>query len=93
MTATNDERLCEKFGMTLEDVEREVSAVEAGDLSAWDFSRATMGRPVVEEKMDAISLKVPHSRLAAIDRAAKKQGMTRSEFVRRAIDRELMATA
>ena len=89
----NDRELCEMFGTTLEDVEREVAALEAGDLSAFDFSRTMVGRPMVAEKMGSFSLKIPRSRIAAIDRVAKEQGLSRSEFVRRAIDRELVATA
>ena len=89
----NDQELCGLFGTTLEDVERDVAAVEAGDFSAFDFSQAMLGRTIEDEKMDAISLKVPHSRVVAMERVAKEQGVTRSEFVRRAIDRELLASA
>lgn len=89
----NDKELSKAFGTTLEDIEREVAAVESGDFSAFDFSRTVMGRPMVEDKMESISLKIPHSRIVAIERAAKEQGLTRSEFMRRAIDRELVASA
>ena len=89
----NDQELCELFGTTLEAVEQDAEAIEAGDFSAFDFSQAMLGRPMEEEKMDTISLKVPHSRVVAMERAAREQGVTRSEFVRRAIDRELLASA
>lgn len=89
----SDKELCELFDTTLEDVKREVAAVEAGDFSAFDFDHAMLGWPMEDEKMDTVSFKVPHSRVVAVDRAAKEQGMTRFEFMRRAIGRELFVTA
>lgn len=87
----SDKDLCELFGISLEEVEREVSAVESGDLSAFDFSKTMMGRPMESEKLVSFSLKIPQSRMLAIERVAKEQGLTKSEFVRQAIDRELVA--
>ena len=89
----NDTELCELFGTSVETIEREVAAVESGDLSAFDFGRVMLGRPMTHDKMESISLKVPHSRVVAIERAAKEQSITRSEFLRRAIDHELIASA
>lgn len=89
----NDEELCMMFGTTLDDVEREVEKVEAGDYSSFDFSRVTDGIPMQEDKLRTISAPIGESRLAAIKRITKEQGITRSEFIRRAIDHELMATA
>lgn len=86
----NDKELCEMFGLTLEEVEREVDAVESGDLSAYDFSKLTMGRPMEKEPMEMISTPVPHSRILAIKRVTEKRGESRAEFVRRAIDHELL---
>lgn len=89
----NDRELCEMFGITLDDVEREVGRVERGDYSSWDFSRAIMGSPMKEEKLKMISAPVGESRIAAMKRVTEEQGITRAEFVRRAIDHELMAMA
>ncbi len=89
----SDREISKAFGTTLEKIESDVAAVESGDLSAFDFNRAILGRPMVDDKMESISLKIPHSRVVAIEKAAKEQGVTRSEFMRRAIDRELVASA
>ncbi len=89
----NDRELCEMFGTSLEDVEREVSKVEAGDYSDFDFSKAIMGRPMVKEKMEMVSAPVAESRVAAMRKVAEEQGISRAEFVRRAIDHELLAMA
>lgn len=89
----NDRELCEAFGTSLEEVSRIVDAVEADDLSEFDFDKAMLGRPLIEEEMDTISLKIPHSRVEAMRRVAAEQGVSRSEFIRRAIDRELVISA
>lgn len=87
----NDRELCEMFGTTLEEVEREVTKVEAGDYSSFDFSRVTDGIPMQEDKLRTITTPVGESRLAAIKRITEAQGISRSEFVRMAIDHELIA--
>lgn len=87
----NDRELCKMFGTTLEEVEADVEKYESGDLSDFDFSSPIEGRPTA--KMKTTSLKLFDFELAAIDRAAKSRGMSRSAFIRRAIDEELMAMA
>lgn len=89
----NDKELCEMFGITLEDVEREAGKIERGDYSSWDFSRVMMGSPMQNERMEMISAPVGESRIKAMKRVTREQGISRAEFVRRAIDHELMATA
>lgn len=89
----NDGELCEMFVITLEEVEREVDKIEAGDYSDWDFSRAMMGSPMREEKMRMISAPVGEPRIAAMQRVAKERGISRAEFVRQAIDHELLSAA
>jgi hypothetical protein len=88
-----DRELLEMFGMNPEAVEREIAAVEAGDLSAFDFSKVMMGRPMEKEKMDMVSAPVAHSRVVAMQRVTAKHGISRAEFIRRAIDRELLEEA
>ena len=88
----DDKQLSEAFGITLEEVEAIVGKVEAGDYSDFDFSRAIEAMEMPREKMRMISAPVAESRIAAIERATKELGISRAEFVRRAIDRELLAT-
>lgn len=89
----SDKQLAEDFGLTLDEVEQIVSKVESGDLSDFDVSKAMDGRPMEREPMETISLKIPRSRVKAVNRMAKEAGVSRSEFVRRAIDNELIALA
>ncbi len=87
----SDSELCEMFGTTLEEVESDVERYESGDLSDFKFGKPIDGRPTA--KMKTTSLKLFDFQLEAIDRAAKKEGISRSEFVRRAIDNELVTLA
>lgn len=87
----NDRELCETFGISPKEVEREVDRVESGDYSSWDFSRAMMGSPIDNDRLEMISAPVGESRIKAMKRITDETGMTRAEFVRRAIDHELLA--
>lgn len=86
-----DRELCEMFGTTLEDVEADATKYESGDLSGFEFGSPMEGRPTAKAK--TTSIKLYDFELAAIDRAAKSQGVSRSAFIRRAIDNELVAMA
>lgn len=86
-----DKELCEVFGTTLDDVEADVEKYESDDTGGFEFGKPIDGRPTA--KMKTTSLKLYDFQLAAIDRAAEKEGLSRSEFVRRAIDNELVASA
>lgn len=87
----NDEKLCEMFGTTLEEVGSDVEKYEKGDFSGMAFGEPIDGRPAA--KMKTASFKLFDFELAAIDRAAAKEGISRSAFIRRACDNEVIATA
>lgn len=88
-----DKQLIEEFGLTEDEVDKIVSKVEQGDLSDFDTNRIIEGRPLEAEPLETISLRIPRSRVRAVNRLAKEAGISRSEFVRRAIDNELIALA
>lgn len=87
----NDKELCEAFGTTLEEVEADVEKFESGDWDGFVFGDPIAGRPAAKTK--TVSTKFYDFELAAIDRAAKKEGISRSAFIRRACDNELIALA
>ncbi|NBI65112.1 hypothetical protein D3Z38_19285 [Clostridiales bacterium] len=89
----NDEELCRMFGLTLDWVEAEAGKAERGDYSSFDFSKVMDGMPLDREKMEMVSAPVGESRIAAMRRVTDKEGISRAEFIRRAIDHELLATA
>ena len=87
----SDRELCEAFGTTLDVVESDVEEFESGNWESFSFGEPIEGRPGAS--MKTTSLKFFDFELEAIDRAAKKEGISRSAFIRRACDNELVAIA
>ncbi len=87
----NDKDLCEKFGTTLEEVEADVEKYEKGDFSEMSFGAPIQGKP--QPEMKTTSFKLFDFELAAIDRAAANEGISRSAFIRRACDNEIVSLA
>ena len=87
----SDKELCKAFGTTLEEVDSDVKAFESGPWNDFKFGEPVEGRP--QAKMKTTSLKFYDFELAAIDAAAKKEGISRSAFIRRACGNELVALA
>ena len=91
---TDNDELRRRFGVTGEQLDAWADEYEDPDWSQMRFGEVRSGRPrVADEPLDSITVKIPHSRAVAMARIQEQTGMTRSEFVRRAIDNELMATA
>ena len=87
----SDKELCEAFGTTLEAIEADAQKYEDGSIGDFKFGTPIDGRP--EAKMKTTSLKLYDFELAAIDAAAKREGISRSAFIRRACDNEHIALA
>lgn len=85
----NDSELCKMFGTTIEQVESDCEKYESGDFSGWEFGKPIDGRP--KAAMKTTSLKFSETELTAIDNAARRLGLTRSAFIRRACDNEILA--
>lgn len=90
----SNEELRERFGVTADQLDAWADEYESADWSRMRFGEVINGRPrVSDEPLDSITVKIPHSRVMAMKRMQQETGVTRSEFVRRAIDHELMALA
>lgn len=87
----SDKDLCKMFGTTLEYIENDVAKYEGGDLPNFSFGEPLDGEPGAKTKTG--SVKFFDFELAAIDKAAAKEGISRSAFIRRACDNELIALA
>jgi predicted DNA binding CopG/RHH family protein len=88
------EELHEKFGVTGEQLDTWAAEYENESWDKMSFGKIIQGRPrIYDEELKTITVKVPVSRVAAIQNAANKNGISRSEFVRQAIDNELMAVS
>ena len=87
----NDKELSKAFGTNIEEIGADVESFESGNWSYFKFGKPIDGRP--RAKMKTTSLKFYDFELAAIDAAAKKEGISRSAFIRRACGNELVALA
>lgn len=87
----DDKELCKAFGTTLEEVDRDVEEFEHGRWEGYAFGEPIEGRP--QPKMRNTSIKLYDFELTAVDRAAKEAGVSRSAFIRKAINDELVAIA
>ncbi len=91
---TNSEKLRERFGVTGEQLDAWAGEYEGADWSHMRFGEVVNGRPrIADEPLDSITVRIPRSRILAMKQMQAEHGITKSEFVRRAIDHELMAMA
>ena len=78
-------------GTVLTDEMLDKRAEEYEDGTWSGHGEVAMGRPrLYDEDMGTVSFRLPCSRIRAVEAAAKRQGESKSDFVRRAIDRELL---
>ena len=91
MTLTkHDKQILDSISLSENDLNEELGKFEEGDFSDFDFSKTIDGRPIEEEKFQMVSAPIAASRLVAIKRITSKQGISRSEFIRKAVDHELL---
>lgn len=89
----NREEINKLFGVTDEQLNRMAAEYESG---SWEGGVGTIvpGRPrIYDEEMETISFRLPKSRVNAIDAKARRNGETRSQFLRQAVDDALLADA
>lgn len=75
--------------LTDEDIERECAEYEAG---TWEggLKNYRVGRPrYSDEDLGTVVFKAPLSKIAAMERKAVEQGVSKSEFMRNAMDRAI----
>lgn len=73
--------------------ERWAAMAKEYEEGAWaGLGEVTMGRPrLYDEDLATVSFRLPRSQIEAVAQTAKRQGISKSEFYRRAIDRALVA--
>ena len=78
-------------GTVLTDEMLDKRAEEYEDGTWSGHGEVAMGRPrLYDEDMGTVSFRLPCSRIRAVEAAARRQGESKSDFFRRAIDRELL---
>ena len=89
----NRDELYKKFGVDSDYLEAGAAEYESPTWEKMQFGKITQGRPKIsDEPLRTVTVKVPESRISAIARAAEKRGTSRSDFLRQAIDNELLST-
>lgn len=65
------------------------------ELGAWTGTgEVTIGRPkLYGEDMETVSFRIPRSRVVAVEAVTERLGISKSDFYRLAVDRELLALA
>jgi len=90
----NNKELHKKFGVSAKQLDEWAAEYESETWEKVDFGKSVHGRPrISDEELKTLTVKVPASRIAAIQDAANRSGISRSEFLRRAIDNELIAAS
>ena len=75
--------------VTDEDMEREARMWE-DDTWEGGFTDIRIGRPrLAEEELGTVVFKAPLSRIAAMEQKAKEQGVSKSEFMRDAMEKAI----
>ena len=88
----SQDQLYKKFGVDSEYIEISAAEYENPSWEKMQFGKITQGRPrVSDEPLCTITVKVPESRTRAIKIAAERRGISRSDFLRQAIDNELVS--
>ena len=78
-------------GTVLTDEMLDKRAEEYEDGTWSGHGEVAMGRPrLYDEDMGTVSFRLPCSRIRAVEAAAKRQGESKSDIFRRALDRELL---
>ena len=89
----NKEELYRKFGVDSDYLESSAAEYEDPSWEKMRFGEITQGRPRISaEPLCTVTVKVPLSRISAIKSAAEKRGVSRSDFLRQAIDNELISS-
>ena len=79
-------------GTILTDADFDKMAEEYENGSWEGCGKVTLGRPkLFDEEMETVSFRIPCSRIEAVEAVSKRGGISKAEFFRRAIDRELIA--
>lgn len=80
--------------LTDDDLETMAAEYESGE---WEghLENVVVNVPKTEktDELEVVSFRLPKSRIAAIEAAIANHGMSKSEFYRKAVDRELVALA
>lgn len=86
----SDGKVLEMFGVVAGKLDSRAAQYESDDWADMGFGPISpAGPPSYGKPLATITVCVPRSRIAATKEAGAKSGISRSDFIRRAIDHEL----
>ncbi|MCL2807067.1 MAG: CopG family transcriptional regulator [Coriobacteriia bacterium] len=87
-------KLEKKYGVTAQQIEEWSEAAERGEYPGVPFEEIIVGRPLLfGEELKPVTFKEPRSRIQAIDARAKSLNMSRSDYLRSLVEKDLADTA
>ena len=85
------EEMNREMGLTEEELDRMAAEYEAGNWEG-ETGEVVLGRPkLFDEDMETISFRLPLSRIHGIEVVSRRLGISKSEFMRQAIDAALVS--
>ena len=85
------EKLNKMFGVTEEQLDAWAEEYESGTWDAASLGEVKRGRPsLADEDVKPVTFRLPESWIVAMDRRAEEEGITRSEFLRSAVETALV---
>ena len=85
-----DKQLIEKCGLTQEEVSRLAEDAEAYASGNWPKGKTRIGRPrVLDENSTIVAFRESEEVILQLDRRARSAGMSRSDYLRALIQKDL----
>jgi hypothetical protein len=86
----NDKQLEKKYGVTAEQIAEWSEAAERGEYPGIPKGEVMVGRPLkFGEELRPVTFKEPQTIIAAIDARARSQGVSRSDYLRDLVEKDL----
>ena len=75
--------------LTDEDIERECAEYEDGTWEGGTHDYHIGRPPLTDEELETVTFRAPKSKVAAMERKAKERGISKSEFLRQAMEKAI----
>jgi len=86
----NAKQLEKKYGVTARQIEEWSEAADRGDYPGVPKGGVIVGRPLLfNEELKPVTFKEPKTRILAIDERAKSLNMSRSDYLRSLVEKDL----
>lgn len=90
MSKKTDRELEEMFGVSAAEIEDHAAPWDAGEVDGKPAGPVTMGRPLKFGKtLKSVGFKDTEEKIRAIDRRAASLGISRSDYLRALVDKDL----